>query len=73
MSLKFFAIDADFQCEFSPTGPGLAFLTYPIALSLLPAPQLWNILFFFMIILMAVDSEVRRLDARENEKMSLYF
>jgi len=44
--------------EFFSAGPGLAFLTYPTALSLLPAPQLWNALFFFLTILVAVDSQV---------------
>nr|CAB3266313.1 sodium- and chloride-dependent GABA transporter 2 [Phallusia mammillata] len=39
------------------SGPGLAFLTYPTGLSMLPLPQLWNSLFFFMLILIAIDSE----------------
>jgi len=39
------------------SGPGLAFITYPTALSLMPIPQFWNACFFLMIITIAVDSQ----------------
>jgi SNF family Na+-dependent transporter len=38
-------------------GTGLAFVTYPEALALLPLPWLWSILFFFMIFLLGLDTE----------------
>ncbi|KAM7379093.1 hypothetical protein PAMP_004667 [Pampus punctatissimus] len=39
------------------TGPGLAFITYPWAISMMPIPQLWASLFFAMIIFLGLDSE----------------
>ncbi|XP_054717827.1 sodium- and chloride-dependent glycine transporter 2-like [Uloborus diversus] len=43
-------------------GQGLAFVTYPEALARLPVPQLWSILFFFMLFLLAIDSEFSYLE-----------
>lgn len=43
-------------------GQGLAFVTYPEALAKLPVPQLWSVLFFFMLFLLAIDSEFSYLE-----------
>lgn len=44
--------------EVATAGPGLAFITYPAAVSMMPAPNLWAVTFFVMLFFLGIDSMV---------------
>lgn len=56
--LGFMAHDAGITVEAAAkaSGPGLAFVAYPEAISRMPLPQLWAVLFFLTLITVAFDS-----------------
>jgi len=56
--LGFMSVKANVSIEeVVSSGPGLAFIVYPKAISLMPVPQFWAITFFFMIFLLGIDSQ----------------
>ncbi|CAK9304604.1 unnamed protein product [Gordionus sp. m RMFG-2023] len=49
--------------EVTTSGQGLAFIVYPEAISQLPVPQLWNVLFFVMLYDLGLNSEFALMEA----------
>ena len=58
-----------FDISFFLAGPGLVFIAYPTAVSMMPLAPFWACVFFTMILFVGLDSQVGLLT---NELLLLY-
>ncbi|XP_019957211.1 solute carrier family 6 member 11a [Paralichthys olivaceus] len=56
----------------SESGPGLVFIVYPQAVTLLPWPQVWSVCFFTMIILLGIDGQFAGLESIMTSLTDIY-
>ncbi|XP_027141426.1 sodium- and chloride-dependent GABA transporter 2 [Larimichthys crocea] len=54
------------------SGPGLAFIAFPQAVAMMPVPQLWAVCFFFMLILLGLDTVFAGLETITSSVIDLF-
>ncbi|XP_075458441.1 sodium- and chloride-dependent betaine transporter-like [Ascaphus truei] len=58
--------------QVAESGPGLAFIVYPKAVTMMPVSQLWSCLFFLMVIFLGLDSQFIYVEMLCTSVMDLY-
>ncbi|XP_033505661.2 sodium- and chloride-dependent GABA transporter ine [Epinephelus lanceolatus] len=54
-------------------GPGLVYVVYPQAFANMPVPQLWAVMFFFMLLCLGLDSEFAMVEVMVTSLMDEFY
>ncbi|XP_010962758.3 sodium- and chloride-dependent betaine transporter isoform X1 [Camelus ferus] len=58
--------------EVAESGPGLAFIAFPKAVTMMPLSQLWSCLFFLMLIFLGLDSQFVCMECLVTASMDMF-